>query len=65
MLRQQSRTRQAEGRQQDSGAPGPDSRKPSNPDTQLRGFDGAAAERRQPTRCRNNDYALARFLELV
>ena len=30
MLRQQSQTRQAEGRQQDSGAPGSDGRKPSN-----------------------------------
>ena len=30
MLRQQSRTRQAEGRQQDSGASGSDGRKPSN-----------------------------------
>ena len=30
MLRQQSQTRQAEGRQPDSGAPGSDGRKPSN-----------------------------------
>jgi hypothetical protein len=34
--------------------------------TQLRGFDGVASGRAgQPTHCRNNDYALAQFLELV
>lgn len=66
MLRQQSRTRQAEGRQQDSGAPGSDGRKPSNRTLSFGGLlVPRAAERRQPTHCRNNDYALARFLELV